>query len=88
MIITRFGHTYDAPDNLIKWLAGARRDGVSIYHGRLVIDDYRIMRRNWRDKNRRAVIGGMRLYAKRVLIGDEIRTRLERAGFKNVRVKI
>lgn len=96
MIITRFGHTYDAPDRLIKMLVKARKpgSGVSIYHGHFVKVDYWSRRsffgffRNWRDEDRRYVINGMRVWSKRVLIADEIETRLTQAGFKNVRVKL
>ena len=96
MIITRFGHTYDAPDNLIKMLVKARKPGsrVSIYHGHVVKVDYWSRSsffgffRNWRDEDRRCVINGMRVWSKRVLIADEIETRLTQVGFKNVRVKI
>ena len=96
MIITRFGHTYNAPDDFIKMLARARKPGsrVSIYHGHLVKLDYWNRRsffgffRNWQDEDRRRVISGMRVWSKRVLIADEIKTRLARAGFKNVRVKV
>ena len=96
MIITRFGHTYDAPDTFIKMLARARKPGsrVSIYHGPLVKLDYWNRRsffgffRNWRDEDRRRVINGMRIWSKRVLIADEIEAQLVQAGFKKVRVKV
>ena len=96
MIITRFGHTYDAPDEFIKMLAKAKYNGrrIRIYHGPLVKLDYWNRRsffgffRNWRDEDRRCVINGMRTWSKRVLIADEIETRLTQAGFKNVRVKL
>lgn len=96
MIITRFGHTYDAPDSFIKMLAKAKHNGrrIRIYHGHVVREDYRSRSsffgffRNWRDEDRKRVINGMRIWSKRILIADEIEVRLERAGFKNVRVKI